>query len=74
MNGDNVSMNASMTEPTDDLLMLRMEGALRACLRVFEAWQNDANPNHDLKRGESADYDAACDMANRIRNVLKDIP
>lgn len=56
------------------LIMLRMECALRACLRIFEAWQEDANPGHDLKRGESIEYDAACDMVQRIQAVLKDTP
>ena len=45
--------------------------ACESALKVFEAWAHDANPCWDLKRGESADYDAACNMAELMQSAIQ---
>ena len=61
------------SQPARDVLNQKLPAAvtaLQSCARVFEGWQKDANPHGDLKRGESADYDAATDMLEMVREAL----
>jgi hypothetical protein len=39
-------------------------------LRIFLAWQHDANPDGDLQPGESADFDAATLNVEAARAAL----
>jgi len=57
--------NARLIASAPDLL-----AACETALKVFEAWKHDANPHGDLKRGEVADHDAACDMAALMQTAI----
>jgi hypothetical protein len=48
----------------------QLADATEAALKIFEAWEIDANPHKDLKRGESADFDAARMMVKKMESAL----
>lgn len=45
--------------------------ATEAAWNVFQAWEEEANPHHKLKRGESADLDAARLMSDKMFQALR---
>ena len=48
----------------------QLADATEASLKIFEAWEQDANPHNNLKRGESADLDAARLMVKTTESAL----
>lgn len=48
----------------------KLADATEAALKVFEGWEIDANPNNNLKPGESADLDAARIMVKKMESAL----
>ena len=48
----------------------KLAEATESSLKVFEAWETDANPHNDLKAGDSADLDAARIMVKKTEDAL----
>ena len=44
--------------------------ACKLALKVFKGWSIDANPDHDLKPGDSAEYDAANIMIETMQAAI----
>lgn len=48
----------------------KLRACLESCYTIQRAHCEDLNPHKDLKRGESADFDAALDHLARIAEAL----